>query len=575
MKRWLTLTSLTCLLLLGAMSYAVPDTITDQVDRVFAEWNTTSSPGCALTVVKDGRIVYEHGYGMANLELSVAITPQSVFDIGSVSKEITAMAILLLAQDGKLSLDDDVRKFLPEMPDYGSKITLRNMLHHTSGLRNYDDLFDLEGIPEVDLTTDRDAMDLTVRQKGVNFKAGEEFLYSDTNFFLMSQIVKRVTGQTLRQFAQDRIFGPLGMTSTHFHDDHTMIVPRRATGYAPHQGGGFEIDMSSFEQVGDGSVMTTVEDLYKWDQNFEHPVVGGPDAIRQLTTPGTLNNGQRIPYGMGLFIDHYRGLNWIHHSGEWVGYRAALSRFPDQHFSTLVTCNCVGSMSPMTMAKRVADIYLANEFAKTEKMTSGQSGTTLPATALSQYAGTYWSEKIGSLRKFMVRDGKLVMEAPGITYDMVSIGDGQFEAVEPDSEHKDKYVFRTTGTGSALQLEAWEGGAPVIYEAVKGPVSEASRLADYAGAYRNDELRATWTFVVQNGKLIRQQWMTEDEELEPAFYDGFIGDLSEGQFLLHFNRDRANHVTGFDVSTDMVRPMNFARVASGVTQKQIPGVAER
>ncbi len=356
MKRSLALTSLVCLLLVGAMSSsAVPDTLSDKVDRIFADWNTTSSPGCALAVVKDGHIVYEHGYGMANLELSIAITPQSVFDIGSISKQITAMAIILLAQDGKLSLDDDMRKYLPEIPDYGSRITIRHLLHHTSGLRNYDDLFDLEGIPEADLTTDRDAMDLIVRQKGVNFKPGEEFLYSDTNFFLMSQIVKRITGQTLRQFSQERIFGPLGMSSTHFHDDHTMIVARRATGYAPHKGGGFEIDMSNFEQLGDGSVMTTVEDLYKWEHNFDDPLVGGREAIHQLTTPGTLNNGQPIPYGMGLFIDRYRGLNWIHHSGEWVGYRAALSRFPDQHFSTLITCNCVGSMSPITMAKRVAE----------------------------------------------------------------------------------------------------------------------------------------------------------------------------------------------------------------------------
>ena len=563
-----------CLLVASRFS-AAQDSLNDKVDRIFAEWNTTSSPGCALAVVKDGRIVYEHGYGMANLELGVAITPQSVFDIGSVSKQITAMAIILLAQDGKLSLDDDMRKYLPEIPDYGSRITIRHLLHHTSGLRNYDDLFDLEGIPEADLTTDRDAMDLIVRQKGVNFKPGEEFLYSDTNFFLMSQIVKRVTGQTLRQFAQERIFGPLGMTSTHFHDDHTMIVVRRATGYAPHKGGGFEIDMSNFEQLGDGSVMTTVEDLYKWEHNFDDPLVGGREAIHQLTTPGTLNNGQPIPYGMGLFIDRYRGLNWIHHSGEWVGYRAALSRFPDQHFSTQITCNCVGSMNPMTMAKQVADVYLANELAKAEKMSSAQSGTAMPPATLRQYAGTYWSEKNGALRKFMVRDGKLVMEAPGITYDMVPVGDGQFEAVEPDSEHKDRYVFRTAGTGSALQLEAWEGGAPAIYEAVKGPVPEASRLADYAGAYTSDELRATWTLVVQNGKLIRQQWMTEDEELEPAFTDGFIGDLSEGQFLIHFNRDRANHVTDFDVSTDMVRPMKFVKVANGAAQKQIPGVAER
>ena len=556
--RCIALTVLGLCLLVNANSFGQQE-LTDKVDRVFADWNTTSSPGCALAIVKDGHIVYEHGYGMANLELGIAITPQSVFDIGSVSKQITAMAMLLLAEEHKLSLDDDVRKYLPEIPDYGSTITIRHMLHHTSGLRNYDDLFDLEGIPEADLTTDRDAMDLIVRQKGVNFKPGEEFLYSDTNYFLMSQIVKRVTGQTLRQFAQDRIFGPLGMTSTHFHDDHTMIVPRRATGYAPHKGGGFEMDMSNFEQLGDGSVMTTVEDLAKWDQNLEHPSVGGADAIRQLTTPGTLNNGQLIPYAMGLFLDHYRGLNWIHHSGEWVGYRAALSRFPDQHFSTLVTCNCIGSMSPMTMALRVADVYLAGEFSRTEKASSAQPASTAPDAPLKQYVGTYWSEKNGALRKFVLQDEKLIMVSPGMTYDLLPLGGGQFEALEADIEHRDKYIFHSAKEGS-FHLEAVEGGVPVSYAAVKGTALDPSHVADYAGSYSNDELRATWTLVVQNGELIRQQWMTEDEEVEPAFPDGFIGDISEGQFLMHFNRDSSGRVTSFDVATDMVRPMRFSKV---------------
>jgi len=564
----LTLTSLFCCLLLAGSCYAVADALTDKVDHIFAEWNTTSSPGCALAVVKDGRIVYEHGYGMANLELGIAITPQSVFDIGSVSKQITAMAILLLAQDGKLALDDDLRKYLPEVPDYGSTITIRHLLHHTSGLRNYDDLFDLEGIPEANLTTDRDAMELIERQKGVNFKPGEEFLYSDTNFFLMSQIVKRITGQTLRQFAQERIFGPLGMTSTHFHDDHTMIVPRRATGYAPHSGGGFEIDMSNFEQLGDGSVMTTVEDLYKWDQNFDHPQVGGPEAIRQLTTPGTLNNGQRIPYGMGIFIDHYRGLNWIHHSGEWVGYRTALSRFPDQHFSTIVMCNCVGSMDPMAMARQVADLYLADDFARAAKTIPAPGVSTVPVSALKQYAGKYWSEKNGALREFMVRDGKLIMVTPGLTYDMLPLGEGQFEALEPDSEHRDKYIFRSAKPGEGFQLEAWEGGAPTIYQAVRGSAPEASHLADYSGSYVNDELRSTWAFVVQSGKLIRQQWMNEDQELQPAFPDGFISDLSEGQFVLHFNRSPDGRVVSFDVATDMVRPMRFIKIDNGAARNQ-------
>ena len=532
--------------------------LTDKVDHVFAEWNTTGSPGCALAVIKDGRIVYERGYGMANLELGIAITPQSVFDIGSVSKEITAMAMLLLVQDGKISLDDDIRKYIPEMPDYVNTITLRHMLHHTSGLRNYDDLFDLVGIPEADLTTDRDALELTARQKGVNFKPGEEFLYSDTNFFLMSLVVKRVSGKTLRQFAQERIFGPLGMTSTHYHDDHTMIVPRRATGYAPHNGGGFEIDMSNFEQVGDGSVMTTVEDLFKWEQNFEHPVVGGSEAILQLTTPGKLNNGQPIPYGMGLFIDHYRGLKWIHHSGEWVGYRAAFSRFPEQHFSTLLTCNCVGTMNPMGLAKQVADIYLGDDFARNEKA-NAQSTVSVRTADLQHYAGMYWSQKNGALRTFEIRDNKLVMVAPGMTYDMLPLGGGQFEALEADSEHRDKYIFRKAANGDEFALEAWEGGAPTIYNPVKGPLPDPSRLNEYVGTYRNDELQSIWKLVARDGKLVRQQWMAEDQELQPAFPDGFISDLSEGQFLMHFNRDATGKVTGFDAATDMVRPMTFTK----------------
>ncbi len=565
MRRIALLTLLLCLLV--AASSLAQEQLTDKVDRVFAEWNATSSPGCALAVIKDGHIVYEHAYGMANLELSVAITPQSVFDIGSVSKQITATSILLLQQDGKLSLDDDMRKYLPEIPDYGSKITIRHLLHHTSGLRNYDDLFDLEGIPEADLTTDRDAMELIVRQKGVNFRAGEEFLYSDTNFFLMSQIVKRVTGQTLRQFAQERIFGPLEMTSTHFHDDHTMIVPRRATGYAPHTGGGFEIDMSNFEQLGDGSVMTTVEDLAKWEQNFDHPKVGGADALRQLTTPGTLNNGQLIPYGMGIFVDRYRGLNWLHHSGEWVGYRAALSRFPDQHFATLVTCNCVGSMNPMVMAKRVADIYLADEFARAEQVSSVRSTFSVPAANLKKYVGKYWSEKNGALRTFELRENKLVMVAPGLTSDLLPTADGQFEAVEADSEHKDRYIFTPSGKGEGMQLEAWEGGAQVTYSAANGTPPSPAAMQDYVGSYSNDELNSTWILVVRDGKLIRQQWMAEDQTLEPAFPDGFIGELSEGQFLMHFNRDQSGRVKSFDAATDMVRPMRFVKTGNDGTPK--------
>jgi CubicO group peptidase (beta-lactamase class C family) len=549
-----------CLIFSSLIAHTAQPPSKEKVDQIFSDWNSTKSPGCALAVVKDGRIIYEHGYGMANLELGVPITPQSVFDIGSVSKQFTAMAILLLMQDGKLSLDDDIRKYLPEIPDYGSTITIRHLLHHTSGLRDYDDLFDLAGIPEADLTTDRDALQLVSHQKALNFMTGTAYLYSDTGYFLMSDIVERVTGQTLRQFAQARIFGPLGMAGTHFHDDHTMIVPHRATGYAPHAGGGFEIDMSNFEQLGDGSVMTTVEDLFKWDQNFYDPRVGGPQAINLMIMPGTLDNGKPISYGMGLVIDRYRGLRWIHHSGEWVGYRAALSRFPDQHFSTLITCNCVGTMNPIRMATKVADLYLADQFQ--DKATRTQAMSSAEADDPAQYAGSYWSEQTGAFRRFEIKDGKLVAHSLESPQDLISLGNAEFEAGSDDSERNTRYVFHRSNPSASYDLHAAEEGQEISYKAVKAADTSPERLAEYAGDYSNDELRTTWTLVVKNGKLIRQQWMNWDQELRPLFADGFTSELSEGQYVLHFNRDRINRIISFDIATDLVRPMRFEKTGS-------------
>jgi len=530
---------------------------TKAVDQVFAQWNRPNSPGCALAVIKEGHIIYEHGYGMANLELGVPITPKSVFDIGSVSKQFTAMSTLLLMQDGKLSLDDDIRKYLPEMPDYGARITIRHLLYHTSGLRDYDDLFDLIGIPEADFTTARDALQLVARQKGLNFPTGQAYLYSDTGYFLLSEIIERLTGQTLREFAQQRIFGPLGMTSTHFHDDHTMVVPQRATGYAPHASGGFEVDMSNFEQVGDGSVMTTVEDLFKWDQNFYRPQVGGPQIIQLMTTPGALDNGKATSYGIGLITERYRGLRWIHHGGEWVGYRAASSLFPDQHFSTLITCNCLGSIDPTRMATQVADLYLAGVFNDKTVRKHAVSSTNDDPT---RYVGGYWSEQIGTFRRFDVREGKLRVYAPDSPRELISFGNGEFETNSEDSEHNTKYVF--TRQGGSYELRSIEDGEQFSYKAVQVLDDNPKRLAEYAGEYTNEDLRTTWTLVVNNGKLIRQQWMNWDQELRPLFADGFTGELSEGQYMLHFNRDQNNRITGFDVATDLVRPMRFHRTES-------------
>src|SRR5262245_41692285 len=242
-----------------------------RVDAVFAQFDKPDSPGCALGVIKDGKLVYSRGYGMANLEHGIPNSPKLVYDIGSTSKQFTAASILLLAKQGKLSLDDEARKYIPELPAYQWPITIRHLIHHTSGLRDYLTLFSLAGVNFDDTTTEKDALEIILRQKGLNFAPGDEWLYSNSGYFLLSIIIKRASGKSFAEFAKENIFDPLGMTHTLILDNHKRIVPMRAVGYSPNPRGGFQTEMSNFEQTGDGAVQTSIEDLLLWDQNFYEP----------------------------------------------------------------------------------------------------------------------------------------------------------------------------------------------------------------------------------------------------------------------------------------------------------------
>src|SRR5271170_4169171 len=330
------------------------------VDEVFADFTKAGSPGCAVAVFRNGRIIYARGYGLANIEEDVPIMPQSVFDIGSTSKQFTAASILLLEKQNKLSINDDVRKYLPELPDYGKKITILQLLNHTSGLRDYLTLMELAGIHIDSVTTDEDALALITRQKALNFAPGSEWLYSNSGFFLMSVIVKRVSGKTLREFAAENIFTPLGMTHTQYRDNHTSLVPDRALAYDPNEKkDGYTLDVSYFEQTGDGAVHTSVEDLLRWDENFYTGQVGGKIFLAELQEHGKLNDGKVLDYAKGLVVEDYRGLHTVSHGGSWGGYRAQLLRFPDQHFSVACLCN-VGDANPSRRATEVADVYLGS-----------------------------------------------------------------------------------------------------------------------------------------------------------------------------------------------------------------------
>jgi CubicO group peptidase (beta-lactamase class C family) len=389
-----------------------------RVDSMFASFAVPGSPGCAVGAIMDGKLVHGRGYGLANLDYDVPIDTRSVFYLASVSKQVTAFAVGLAAQEGKLSLDDDVRKYIPELPDYGTPVTIRHLVHHTSGVRDYLTLIPLSGRHADDAWTDAAFLDLIARQKALNFTPGSEFLYSNTGYVLLAEIVKRATGKSLREYADERIFQPLGMRDTHFHDDAGVIVPRRVIGYVRGPAGWRMNHWFSFDKVGDGGLYSTIEDLARWDANFYSGVVGGSALREQVVQRGVLTKGDTIPYAFGLNVSSYRGLRILDHGGSLTGFRTGLLRFPDQRFTAVVLCNTPAANTGQ-LARRVADVYLGDRMS-TAPTAIGPAGPpqqrnapppVLTAAEGAGYAGSYRSEELEATYVLEADSGQLVMRS--------------------------------------------------------------------------------------------------------------------------------------------------------------------
>jgi CubicO group peptidase (beta-lactamase class C family) len=385
----------------------------NQIDALFAEWDRPDSPGCALGIVEDGRLVYGRGYGSANLEYQIPITTQTVFDIASTSKQFTAACIALLIERGQLRLDDPMSAHVPECAAFlKDSVTIAHLLHHTSGWRDYLTLFELAGYRRADYDT-KEVMGMLERQRGVNNTPGKAYLYSDTNYFLLGLIVERVAEQTLAAFAEEHIFRPLGMSNTRFQDDHTQIVPRRATGYSLREVGGYRIDMTTLDIVGDGALLTCVDDLALWAVNFEDNRLGngGRSLIDLLHTRGRLNNGEQISYAFGLVTDRYRGLDTVSHGGDWVGYRSEILRFPAQHTAILCLAN-LSSIDPEALALRVADVWLGNIFTEEvpPPVTEAKAKISRAANlSLGEYIGEYACEELNTVYHLTLEGEQLVV----------------------------------------------------------------------------------------------------------------------------------------------------------------------
>ena len=327
------------------------------IDSIFSEWNKPNTPGCVLGIIKDGKLIYAKGYGLANMEYDIQNSATSVFRIGSTSKQFTAACIVLLAEQGKLSLDNPLSDFFPDFPEYANKITIRHLLNHTSGIRDYLQLAYLKGYGDDDFYVNDNIMKWLVNQTDLNFSPGAEHLYSNSGYWLLGQIVHKSAGVNMADFAQKEIFEPLGMNNTHFHNDHTQIVKNRASGYVPNGNDTYKISMTTLDMIGDGGIFTTIKDIKKWDDAYYNSKVLSRTFWSMMTKQGVLNNGEAIDYASGLMISEYKGLKTIRHGGAFVGFRAELLRFPEQHLSIAIFANR-GDANPSRKANQVADVLM-------------------------------------------------------------------------------------------------------------------------------------------------------------------------------------------------------------------------
>ena len=531
-----------------------------RIDSVFTAEDKPNVPGCALGVFIDDRVAYARGYGLADLERHVPITSASAFDIGSTSKQFTAATIALLVQDGKLSFSDDVRKYIPELPVYGAPITIDNLMHHTSGLRDYVGLVVLAGHSLEEATTDSQALALVVHQHQLNFPTGSRYEYSNTGYFLLSVIVQRVTGKPLADVERERIFGPLGMMETRVRNHFAMLIPNRALGYGPDGHDGFQNSMSNWEQTGDGAVQLSVDDALAWDQNFYHPRVGGQQMVDALQTRGMLLNGDTLTYARGLEVDHYRGLHRVQHGGDWIGYHAAFNRFPDQHTSIVILCNSDG-IDPTTLADRVTDVVLAGKLgppvadSSTLTSTSGHPAAAAPPS-LSRFVGSYFIASTNEVVRIADSTNTLILKAFGQALPLTASGPSTFVA----SAFPVSTSFVTDSTASAPWLRL-RVGSEVDERGVRftPALPSADQLQAYVGRYYSPELDVTWPVAIKKGRLVlespRSSLVDITGPLDPAMRDAFTA----GSGFLRFTRDGEGHVTGFGLSASRMRDIRFDR----------------
>ncbi len=526
----------------------------EEVDNIFQAWHTPNSPGCGLGIIQDGKLIYAKGFGMANLEYDIPNSPNSVFRIGSTSKQFTAACIVLLSQQGKLSLDQTLDEFFPEFPEYAKTITVKHLLNHTSGIRDYLGVAYLKGLRDDDYYENKDIMKWLINQSDLNFIPGDEFLYSNSGYWLLGQIVEVASGMNMADYAAQEIFKPLNMTNTHFHNDHTQIVKNRASGYVPMGEADFRISMTTLDMIGDGGIFTTINDVKKWDDAYYQSDILNQDFWNIMTTPGVLNSGEVIDYACGLVVDDYKGLKTVSHGGAFVGFRAELLRFPNQRCTVAIFANR-GDANPTRMAYKVADLILKDSFKEEpEILVPDEVEISLPEVEFSieQMAGTYEIEPGMSLSLSVKNDSLNVEQGwNGATYNIQRVMGNTFQIPGQDGL---SFIFSMLENDFTQQMTVMQGGqATPTYR--REEVDTASiNLSEYLGDFYSQEMDVIYHFDLMNDKLKLSVGNREGAECDFSEEDIFYSPYG----ICRFERNNGK-VRGFVLDSGRVKNLKFQK----------------
>jgi CubicO group peptidase (beta-lactamase class C family) len=521
------------------------------IDSIFSEFKDT--PGCAVGVFKGGNILFRKGYGLANLDYDIPITPRTVFDIGSVSKQFTAACIVMLENEGKLSFDDDIRKYIPEIPEYEEgPITIRHLLHHTSGLRDYLTLMYLSGKSFNDYFTEDDGLSILVRQKELNFQPGSEYLYSNSGYLALAIIVRRISGMSIGDYTMKYIFEPLGMDNSLVYEDGSLVIKNRAIGYAQRGEEYIREHHFDFELGGDGQVYTTVEDFFKWSENFSSNQLGNETFMNKLLTRGVLNNGDTLNYAMGISHRDYKGHAAFGHGGAWGGFRADYMNFPEEDLAIVVMSN-LGNANPERRVLQVADLFLKDQSSfkhEAPHEEQNQADAAIKEIPLEQMVGSY-EIQAGMMATVSVNnDSLMILQSWDKTsFNIVRMEGNTFQIPGNGSL---TFIFSDVKDGYTQQLTAVQNGVEMVSMRIPERDTEEVDLKQYEGVYFSEELNVNYQVIgTESGLKVK---IANLNPVEVSIYGP--DQFSYQGNLLQFNRKNGG-VSGFSLNAGRVTNLKF------------------